>query len=109
MNQLREACRALAERARSRVRRTRPRRWTNSPAAPGAAAIVFVFSDLLDDVPDILAGLQHLRYQKHEVVVFHIARRGRTRLPVPPHDAVQGAGRAAGNPDRPARASATVT
>ena len=26
---------------------------------------------LLDDVPDILAGLQHLRYQKHEVVLFH--------------------------------------
>jgi hypothetical protein len=32
---------------------------------------VFVFSDLLDDVPDLLAALQHLRYQKHEVVLFH--------------------------------------
>ena len=32
---------------------------------------MFLFSDLLDDVPDILAALQHLRYQKHEVVLFH--------------------------------------
>ncbi|HEX4607693.1 MAG TPA: DUF58 domain-containing protein, partial [Urbifossiella sp.] len=37
----------------------------------GRRGIVFVFSDLLDDVPDILAGLQHLRYHKHEVVLFH--------------------------------------
>ncbi len=40
-------------------------------ARTGRRGIAFVFSDLLDDVPDILAGLQHLRYQKHEVVVFH--------------------------------------
>jgi uncharacterized protein (DUF58 family) len=40
-------------------------------ARTGRRGIVFVFSDLLDDVPDLLAGLQHLRYQKHEVVVFH--------------------------------------
>src|SRR5438067_7267576 len=38
----------------------------------GRRGIVFVFSDLLDDVPDILTGLQHLRYHKHEVVVFHV-------------------------------------
>ncbi|WP_439627244.1 DUF58 domain-containing protein [Gemmata sp.] len=37
----------------------------------GRRGVAFVFSDLLDDVPDILAGLQHLRYQKHEVVLFH--------------------------------------
>ncbi len=37
----------------------------------GRRGVVFLFSDLLDDVPDILAGLQHLRYQKHEVVLFH--------------------------------------
>src|SRR5262249_45160028 len=35
---------------------------------PGTA---FVFADLLDDPPELLAGLQHLRYQKHEVVLFH--------------------------------------
>jgi uncharacterized protein (DUF58 family) len=37
----------------------------------GRRGIVFVVSDLLDDVPALMAGLQHLRYQKHEVVVFH--------------------------------------
>src|SRR5947209_18714755 len=35
-------------------------------------AIVIVLSDLFDDVPDVLAGLQHLRHKRHEVVVFHI-------------------------------------
>lgn len=38
----------------------------------GRRGLVFVFSDLLDDVPDILSGLQHFRYHKHEVVLFHI-------------------------------------
>jgi uncharacterized protein (DUF58 family) len=37
----------------------------------GRRGIVFVLSDLLDEVPEILDGLQHLRYQKHEVVLFH--------------------------------------
>src|SRR5689334_22962614 len=34
--------------------------------------LVMLFSDLFDDVPSILAGLQHLRYDRHEVVVFHV-------------------------------------
>ena len=38
----------------------------------GRRGIVFVFRDFLDDVPDILTGLQHLRYFKHEVVFFHV-------------------------------------
>jgi uncharacterized protein (DUF58 family) len=38
----------------------------------GRRGIVFVFSDLLDDVPPLLDGLRHLKYQKHEIVVFHI-------------------------------------
>ena len=38
----------------------------------GRRGIVFLISDLLDDVPDLLAGLRHLRYQKHEVVVLHV-------------------------------------
>jgi uncharacterized protein (DUF58 family) len=37
----------------------------------GRRGVVFLFSDLLDDVPEVLAALQHLRYQKHEVVLFH--------------------------------------
>src|SRR5262249_25491865 len=35
-------------------------------------SIIVLLSDLFDDVPDILAGLKHLRYKRHEVVVFHI-------------------------------------
>jgi uncharacterized protein (DUF58 family) len=38
----------------------------------GHRGIVFLFSDLLDDVPDLLEGVRHLRFQKHEVVVVHV-------------------------------------
>ncbi len=34
--------------------------------------LVMLFSDLFDDVPAIVSGLQHLRYERHEVVVFHV-------------------------------------
>ncbi len=34
--------------------------------------IVFVLSDLFDRVPDVLAGLRHLRHRRHEVVVLHV-------------------------------------
>jgi uncharacterized protein (DUF58 family) len=35
-------------------------------------ALVMLFSDLFDDPESILAGLRHLRYKRHEVVVFHV-------------------------------------
>jgi uncharacterized protein (DUF58 family) len=34
--------------------------------------IVIVFSDLFDEPEQVLAGLKHLRYLRHEVVVFHV-------------------------------------
>jgi len=34
--------------------------------------VVVVLSDLLDEVPRILAGLKHFRHRRHEVIVFHI-------------------------------------
>jgi uncharacterized protein (DUF58 family) len=34
--------------------------------------LVMLFSDLFDEPAEILAGLRHLRYQRHEVVVFHV-------------------------------------
>lgn len=34
--------------------------------------VVMLFSDLFDDVPSILAGLRHLRFDRHDVVVFHV-------------------------------------
>ena len=33
---------------------------------------MIVFSDLLDDVDAILAGLKHFRHRRHEVVLFHV-------------------------------------
>lgn len=35
-------------------------------------ALVMIFSDLLDDVSELMKGLRHLRYNKHEVVVYHV-------------------------------------
>jgi uncharacterized protein (DUF58 family) len=35
-------------------------------------AIIFVISDMFDEVPDLLMGLKHLRYRRHEVVLWHI-------------------------------------
>jgi uncharacterized protein (DUF58 family) len=34
--------------------------------------LVLIFSDLFDDPADLLGGLRHLRYNGHEVVVFHV-------------------------------------
>jgi uncharacterized protein (DUF58 family) len=70
MTQLREACRVLVEGPFAGP--AQMGKVLNELAGrTGRRGIAFVFSDLLDDVPDILAGLQHLCYQKHEVVLFH--------------------------------------
>jgi uncharacterized protein (DUF58 family) len=70
LTQLREACRVMCEGPYGGPAGLGT--VLNELAArTGRRGIAFVFSDLLDDVPEILAGLQHLRYQKHEVVVFH--------------------------------------
>jgi uncharacterized protein (DUF58 family) len=34
--------------------------------------VVVILSDLLDDVPRIIAGLKHFRHRRHEVIIFHI-------------------------------------
>jgi uncharacterized protein (DUF58 family) len=70
MNQLREACRAMAGGPFPGPGGI-ARGVDELAGRSGRRGVVFLFSDLLDDVPDLLAGLQHLRYQKHEVVLFH--------------------------------------
>ena len=35
-------------------------------------AIIFLVSDMFDEVPDILMGLKHLRHKRHEVVLWHV-------------------------------------
>ena len=34
--------------------------------------VVIILSDLLDDPNKVISGLKHFRYNKHEVIVFHI-------------------------------------
>jgi uncharacterized protein (DUF58 family) len=43
--------------------------------------IVVVFSDLFDEVADILHGLQHLRHRRHEVIVMHVLDRAELEFP----------------------------
>jgi uncharacterized protein (DUF58 family) len=38
----------------------------------GQRGLVAVFSDLFDDPEQILAGLKHMRYRRHEVIIFHV-------------------------------------
>jgi uncharacterized protein (DUF58 family) len=70
LTQLREACRVMAEGPYPGPAMLGPV-MNELAGRTGRRGLAFVFSDLLDDAPDILAGLQHLRYQKHEVVLFH--------------------------------------
>ncbi len=44
-------------------------------------AIVVLLSDLFDEPADVLAGLQHLRYKRHEVVVLHVLDRAELEFP----------------------------
>jgi uncharacterized protein (DUF58 family) len=34
--------------------------------------IIFILSDLFDEVEDLMKALKHLRHKRHEVVIFHI-------------------------------------
>jgi uncharacterized protein (DUF58 family) len=44
--------------------------------------IVFLVSDCFTDVPDLLAGLDHLRFRGHEVVLFHVLHRDEEEFPL---------------------------
>ncbi len=35
-------------------------------------AMIFLVSDMFDDVSQILSGLNHLRYKRHEIILWHI-------------------------------------
>src|SRR5262249_14361129 len=47
----------------------------------GRRGILIVFSDLFDELPDILTGLKHLRHKRHEVVVMHVLDRAELEFP----------------------------
>lgn len=44
--------------------------------------IVFLVSDCFTDVPTLLAGLKHLRFRGHEVVLFHVLHRDEEEFPL---------------------------
>jgi len=43
--------------------------------------IVVVLSDCFDETTDILAGLQHLRHKRHEVIVLHVMDKAELEFP----------------------------
>jgi uncharacterized protein (DUF58 family) len=43
--------------------------------------LVVVLSDLFGDPQDVLAGLRHFRYRRHEVIVFHIVDEDEATFP----------------------------
>jgi uncharacterized protein (DUF58 family) len=69
--QLHEICRALAQ---GPTRQTTDIGTALHQLAPrtGRRGVIFLFSDLFDDPVAIREGLQHLVFQKHEVIVFHV-------------------------------------
>jgi len=44
-------------------------------------ALIVVLSDLFDEVADLIAGLKHMRHNRHEVVLFHILDRAEVEFP----------------------------
>jgi len=44
--------------------------------------IVFLMSDCFDDPARLLAGLQHLRFRGHEVVLFHVLHKDEIEFPL---------------------------
>jgi uncharacterized protein (DUF58 family) len=70
-SQLKEVVRALAAGA-SRERTRLAPVFHDLAERLTRRGLVFVLSDFFDDVPDLLGGLRHLRYKRHEVVLLHV-------------------------------------
>ncbi len=43
--------------------------------------IIFLLSDMFDEVPELLMGLKHLRHKRHEVVLWHILDQAELTFP----------------------------
>src|SRR6185437_14765741 len=44
--------------------------------------LVFLISDCFDDVETTLAGLRHLRFRGHEVILFHVLHKDEVEFPL---------------------------
>lgn len=60
-----EAAKPMAKTATGPILHDLAQRWKKR-------AIVMLFTDALDDLKSLLAGLKHLRHQRHDVVLFHV-------------------------------------
>ena len=67
------------------------------------AGIVMVFSDLLDDVGAMMAGLKHFRHRRHEVILLHVLDPAEVDFPFEQPDAVSRPGAVARRAGRAAR------
>jgi uncharacterized protein (DUF58 family) len=74
------------------IHNTKPRRTTSSARAFQQAAelcnhrgIVVVVSDLFDDLESLMKGMERLRFQQHEVVMFHLWDPWERDLPLDGH------------------------
>jgi uncharacterized protein (DUF58 family) len=83
-HQLQEVLRAVSN--------VKPRKTTNSARAFQQAAelcnhrgIVVILSDLFDDIDDLMKAIERLRFQQHEVVVFHLWDPWERELPLEGH------------------------
>jgi uncharacterized protein (DUF58 family) len=74
------------------IRNTPPRQTISTSRAFQQAAelckhrgIVVILSDLFDDLPALMSGIERLRFQRHEIVVFHLWDRWERDLPLDGH------------------------
>ena len=58
--------------ASARKSRTWPRLFHDMAERINRRAIIFLLSDMFEEVQPILSGLKHLRHKRHEVVLWHI-------------------------------------
>lgn len=74
------------------IQNTRPRKTSSTARAFQQAAelcnhrgIVVILSDLFDDIDALMKAIERLRFQKHEVVVFHLWDPWERELPLEGH------------------------
>ena len=74
------------------IQNTKARRATSTTRAFQQAAelckhrgIVVLFSDLFDDLPGLMQGIERLRFNQHEVIVFHLWDPWERDLPLEGH------------------------
>ena len=78
--QLRTVCR-LMEGAEPRERTALAPLLHETAERIAPRSMVILVSDLLADAEDVIAGLRHLRYARHEVIVWHVADPAELRFP----------------------------